>query len=208
MPLLSDFHNVTRRSAALLKLLAVSMLAVLTAPGVAQARPRGPSAAQIQARIKQAQEQMAYMQLEMARYQGEVAIKQQEMFQSFDTDGDGELKGGEKSRYDAHMHAIQTGKMPNPFAAITPVGKGPRPTSPLDELKKRTAEYQTDVLAKQQEIFRSFDTNGNGHLEGAEKSKFDAHMHHIQSGAEPNPFAALGVSHKEATATPSSKGKK
>ena len=160
---------------------------------VSEARPtnRGPSAAQ----IKAMQEQMAYMQLETIRYQAEVAKKNQEIYTSFDEDGDGTLRGGEKSRYDKHMHEIQTGKAPNPCASIPPVGKGPRPKSPMDELKKQSAHYNAAVLAKQQELFASFDENGNGHLEGPEKSKFDKLMNDIQSGKAPNPFAVLAAPH-------------
>ena len=150
---------------------------------------RGPS----QAQIKAAQEQMAYTQLEMIRYQAEVAKKNQEIYTSFDEDGDGTLHGPEKSRYDKHMHDIQTGKAPNPLAGIPPVGKGPKPKSSVDELKKQSAHYNAAVLAKQQELVASFDENGNGHLEGAEKSKFDKLMHDIQSGKAPNPFAALAA---------------
>lgn len=188
--------------------LPLCVVASLLCGGVAEARPRGPSAAQIRAKIKQAQEQMAYMQLEVARYQGEMAIKQEEIYKSFDMNNDGDLQGPEKSKYDSHMNAIQHGKAPNPFAGITPVGKGPRPESPIDELKKRTAEYQADVLAKQREIFQSYDENGNGHLEGAEKSKYDAHMRHIQTGKAPNPFTALGVGHPDDPAKSSSSAKK
>ena len=155
----------------------------------AAARPRRPSAAQ----IKKMQEQVAFMQLEMMRYQSELAAKQQELYQSFDQDGDGQLTGGEKARYDKHLHAIQKGTAANPFAMIAPVGKGPRPKSPIDELKQLAAHYKTDVLAKQQELFRSFDENANGHLEGGEKSRFDKHMHDIQTGAVPNPFATAGA---------------
>lgn len=150
---------------------------------------RGPSAAQ----IKAVQEQMAYMQLETVRYQAEIAQKNQEIYKSFDENGDGTLRGVEKSRYDKHMHEIQTGKAPNPFAGIPPVGKGPRPKSAIDELKKQASHYNAAVLAKQQELFASFDENGNGHLEGAEKSKFDKLMNDIQSGKAPNPFAALAA---------------
>lgn len=177
--------------------------AILAACSVADARPRrrGPSPAQIKAK----QEQMAYMQLEMVRYQGEIAQKNQEIYKSFDQDGDGVLRGGEKSRYDKHMHEIETGKAPSPFAAIQPVGKGPRPKSPVDELKRRSAEFKSDVVAKQQELFRAYDENGNGHLEGPEKSKFDKLMNDIQSGKAPNPFAVLAApDHEE----PGSAGRK
>lgn len=177
--------------------------AVLVACSVADARPRhrGPTPAQ----IKAMKEQMAYMQLEMVRYQAEIVQKNQEIYRSFDQDGDGVLKGGEKSRYDRHMNEIRTGKEPSPFATIQPVGKGPRPASPMAELSRRAAEYKTDVVAKQQEIFNSYDENGNGHLEGAEKSKFDKFMNDIQSGKAPNPFAVLAAPNHE---EPGSGGKK
>lgn len=167
---------------------ALASLAVTTAEA-ARPRRRGPSPAQ----IKAMQDQMAYMQLELARYQGEIAGKNQEIYTSFDEDGDGVLRAAEKSRYDRHMQEIRSGKAPNPFASILPVGKGPRPESPTDELKRRSAEYKTDVMAKQQEILKSFDENGNGHLEGPEKSKFDKYMNDVQSGKAPNPFAALAA---------------
>ena len=47
------------------------------------------------------------------------------------------------------------------------------------------------MAAKTQEIQKSFDDNGNGHLEGAEKARFDKHMRAIQNGKEPNPFATI-----------------
>lgn len=179
---------MTQRSVGACGLLIALSLA-LAPVGAAAQRRRGPSPAQ----IKAMQEQAAYMQLEMVRYQAEIAEKNVEIYKSFDQDGDGQLRGGEKSRYDKHVHEIQTGKAPNPFAAIQPVGKGPRPKSPLAELKKRAAEYQSDVVSKQLEIFNSFDENGNGHLEGPEKTKFDKLMNDIRSGRAPNPFAALAA---------------
>lgn len=176
--------------ALLCGLVALSVCSVAEARG----RRRGPSPAQ----IKKMKEQVAYMQLEMVRYQSEMAAKQQEIYRSFDENADGKLTAGEKARYDKHMHAIQKGTEPNPFAAIAPVGKGPRPKSPIDELQKKASQYRSDMFAKQQEIFRSFDDNSNGHLEGAEKARFDKHMHDIQTGAVPNPFAAAGAgSHDE-----------
>jgi hypothetical protein len=86
------------------------------------ARPRRPSAAQ----IKQMQEQAKYMQQEVIRYQTEVAAKEREFYLSFDQNGNGHLEGGEKARYDKHLHAVQTGKEPNPLATVAPVGKGPK----------------------------------------------------------------------------------
>lgn len=153
-----------------------------------QRRGRGPTRTQVRA----AQEQAAYMQLEMARYQAETAQKLQEIYASFDTDGDGLLKGPEKTKYDRHMKEIQTGKAPNPFASIQPVGQGPKPKSAIEELRKKAADYQSGIVAKQQEIFNSFDKDGSGELEGPEKSRFDAYMRDVQTGKAPNPFAAAG----------------
>lgn len=87
--------------------------------------------------------------------------------------------------------------MANPYATIAPVGKGPRPQSLTDELKRRASEFKTDVVVQQQELFKSFDENGNGHLEGAEKSKFDKLMNDIQSGKAPNPLAHLAAPNHE-----------
>ena len=169
------------------KVLAFVSAALLLCHDAEAARPRRPSAAQ----IKKMQEQVAFMQLEMARYQSEMAAKQQELQKSFDENGNGQLEGVEKARFAKHMHAIQTGKEPNPFAMIAPVGKGPRPKDPLNELKEQALRYKAGILQKQQEIYRSFDENGNGHLDGPEKSRFDKHMHAIQTGAKPNPFATI-----------------
>ena len=100
-----------------------SLIVVLAVCWPAEAaRPRRPSAAQ----IKKMQEQAKYMQQEMVRYQTEVAAKEREFYLSFDQNGNGHLEGGEKARYDKHMHAVQTGKEPNPLAAIAPIGKGPK----------------------------------------------------------------------------------
>jgi len=102
------------------RLIEVSVVAIVIAmccPAEA-GRPRrssGPSAAQIK-----------YMQQEMIRYQTEVASKEREFYLSFDQNGNGHLEGGEKARYDKHMHAIQMGNEPNPLATIAPLGKGPK----------------------------------------------------------------------------------
>lgn len=152
-------------------------------------RRRGPSAAQ----IKAMQNQMAYMQLEAIRFQAETAQMQEEIYKSFDQDGDGKLSGGEKSRYDKHVREIQTGKVPNPFAMIQPIGKGPKPKSAVDELKKRGEKFQADMQAKQVEIFNRYDENGNGHLEGPEKAKYDKYVNDVEAGRAPNPFTALAA---------------
>lgn len=179
---------------------AACILAVVLG-GVADARARKPSGK----RNKQKQDQMAYMQLEMARYQSDVAAIQQEIFTSFDADGDGKLTGREKSGFDRRMNDIQRGKVQNPFALIIPPGQGPRPKSPVLELEKRAAEYRTGMLAKQQEVLASFDENGDGELEGPERSKFDRYMRDIQAGKVPNPFATVGSGAGPATDAPARK---
>ncbi|MFM9059662.1 MAG: hypothetical protein ACKOSQ_11155 [Planctomycetaceae bacterium] len=158
------------------------------APAFQQGR-RGPSASQ----IKAMQNQMAYMQLEVVRFQAETAQKQEELYKSFDQDGDGKLTGAEKTRFDKHVRDIQTGKAPNPFAMIQPVGKGPKPRSPTDELKKRGSAYLTAFHAKQREIFNTYDENGNGELEGVEKAKYDKFVRDVEAGRIPNPFATLAA---------------
>jgi len=172
----------------------------------AEARPRsyGPSPAQ----IKKMQENAAYMQLEMVRYQTELARVHKEVARPFDTNGNNHLEGAEKSLYDKHMHAIETGKAPNPFATIAPPGKGPRPAKPIDELKRRGQSYQSQIMAKQREIFASFDRDSDGHLEGVERSLFDKHMRDIQAGRIPNPFAEINPLGQPATASKSSASKK
>lgn len=176
-------------------LVPAALLLALCLDGVADAyqrRGRRPSRAQ----IKAAQENAAFMQLEMVRYQSEMAQAMQEIQKSFDANGDGLVKGPEKAKLDKHMREIQTGKAPNPFAMILPVGQGPRPKSPIEELKKKASDYQAGIVAKQQEIFNSFDADGSGDLEGPEKSKFNAYMRDVQSGRVPNPFAAAAATTK------------
>ena len=63
----------------------------------------------------------------------------------------------------------------------------------MDELRKRGIQYQTDFEAKQREIFTRYDENGNGHLEGAEKAKYDKYVRDVESGRAPNPFATLAI---------------
>ena len=51
--------------------------------------------------------------------------------------------------------------------------------------------YQTAVMAKEREVYLSYDENGNGHLEGAEKAKYDKFVHAAQTGKVPNPLATI-----------------
>ena len=51
--------------------------------------------------------------------------------------------------------------------------------------------YQTEMAAKQAEISKEYDADGNGKLTGPEKSKFEKYMHDVQKGKVPNPFASI-----------------
>jgi len=89
------------------------------------ARPRRPSPAQ----IKKMKEEMEYRQKEVLRVQQEVAAKERELYLSFDENGNGKLEGAEKAKYNKQLHAINTGKAPNPLSTIVPPGQGPRDTN-------------------------------------------------------------------------------
>lgn len=89
------------------------------------ARPRRPSPAQ----IKKMKEEMEYRQKEVLRVQQEVAAKERELYLSFDENGNGTLEGAEKAKYTKQVHAIKTGKAPNPLSTILPPGQGPRDTN-------------------------------------------------------------------------------
>ena len=98
------------------------VLVSVTAEAKSQQKRRGPSPEQ----IKKMKEEMAYRQREYQRVQTETAAKYQELFKQFDENGDGRLFGAERSKYDKHLQEIRDGKVPNPLATITPLGKGPR----------------------------------------------------------------------------------
>lgn len=99
----------------------VAMLALGTSVAEA-ARPRRPSAAQ----IKKMKDELEYRQRELLRVQQEIAAKERELYLSFDENGNGKLEGAEKAKYNKQLHAIKTGKAPNPLSTITPPGQGPR----------------------------------------------------------------------------------
>jgi hypothetical protein len=51
--------------------------------------------------------------------------------------------------------------------------------------------FQREMAAKNEEIVKRFDENGDGRLLGPEKSKYDKYMYDVQQGKEPNPFAGI-----------------
>jgi hypothetical protein len=102
------------------------------------------------------------------------------------------------------------------------VGEAARPRRPsaaqikqkqeqMKYLQQEMIRYQTEVAAKEREVFKSFDENGNGHLEGGEKARFDKYMHAVQKGTEPNPLATItpiGKGPKDSKPSGSDKDKK
>ena len=112
----------------------VALLAVAFAVGngvVEAARPRrGPSPEQ----VKKMKAELEYRQKEMLRVQQEIAAKERELYLSFDENGNGQLEGAEKAKYNKQLHAIKTGKAHNPLSTVTPPGQGPRDT---DATKKK-----------------------------------------------------------------------
>jgi hypothetical protein len=68
----------------------------------------------------------------------------------------------------------------------------------MKQMQAQAKAYQEDVVrfqremaAKNEEIAKRFDENGDGKLVGAEKAKYDKYMRGVQSGKEANPFADI-----------------
>ena len=75
--------------------------------------------------------------------------------------------------------------------------RGPSPQQ-IQKMKEEMAyrqreiqRVQTEVAAKERELFLQFDENGDGRLLGAERSKYDKRVYEIQSGKAPNPLAGI-----------------
>jgi|694.fasta_scaffold42908_6 hypothetical protein len=114
-----------RQVAKSLAIILAGMVFLARTPAEAARPRRGPSPEQ----IKKLKEEMEYRQKEVLRVQQEVAAKERELYLSFDENGNGKLEGAEKAKYDKQLHAIKTGKAPNPLSTITPPGQGPRDTN-------------------------------------------------------------------------------
>lgn len=61
----------------------------------------------------------------------------------------------------------------------------------MQQYQAEMSRYERDIAAKQAEIFKQFDENGDGRLFGPERSKYDRHMYQIRIGKQPNPFATV-----------------
>jgi len=58
-------------------------------------------------------------------------------------------------------------------------------------MQQEMVRYQTEMATKEREFYLSFDQNGNGHLEGGEKARYDKHWRAIQTGKEANPLTTV-----------------
>lgn len=78
-----------------------------------------------------------------------------------------------------------------------PKRRGPSPEQikkMQEEMAYRQREYQrvqAEVAAKNLELVKQFDENGDGRLFGVERSKYDKHLQAIRDGKVPNPLADI-----------------
>jgi len=85
------------------------------------------------------------------------------------------------------------------LAAAAVPAEAARPRRGLSAAQKKELEYQRreidryqrEVVAKEREVYLSFDENGNGHLEGAEKAKYDKLARQVQLGTARNPLSSI-----------------
>jgi len=120
-------HRPARRDHGLVRrlVLALAVCFVVVTGADAQSRRNNKQSAAQRAAMQKAREQMQAYQKDVMRFQKEMADKHAEIAKQFDENGDGQLKGAEKSKYDKHMFEIQKGRIANPFAGIVPPGQGP-----------------------------------------------------------------------------------
>lgn len=82
-------------------------------------------------------------------------------------------------------------------ADARPRRRGPSPQQikqMQEEMAYRQREFmrvQNEVAAKNLELVKQFDENGDGRLFGAERSKYDKHLQAIRDGKVPNPLADI-----------------
>lgn len=75
--------------------------------------------------------------------------------------------------------------------------RGPNPEqvkkmkAELEYRQKELLRVQQEIAAKERELYLSFDENGNGKLEGAEKAKYDKQLRAIKTGKAPNPLSTI-----------------
>lgn len=61
----------------------------------------------------------------------------------------------------------------------------------MEYVQAEMMRYRNEMATKEKEIFTSYDENGNGKLEGAEKAKYNKYLGEVKSGKAPNPFSGI-----------------
>ena len=93
--------------------------------------------------------------------------------------------------------AIASAVSPVTAEAARPRRRGPSPAQikkMKEEMEYRQREVmrvQSEVAAKDREVFQKFDENGDGRLLGPERSKYDKHLYEIRTGKVPSPLADI-----------------
>jgi hypothetical protein len=87
--------------------------------------------------------------------------------------------------------AYQQRRRPNPQAARRQQEAMKKAQAQMKAYQEDVLRYQREMAAKNEEIMKRFDENGDGKLLGPEKSKYDKYMYDVQKGKEQNPFADI-----------------
>jgi hypothetical protein len=87
--------------------------------------------------------------------------------------------------------AFQQRRRPNPQAQRRQREAMQKAQAQMKAYQEDVLRYQREMAAKNEEIMKRFDENGDGRLLGPEKSKYDKYMYDVQKGKEQNPFADI-----------------
>lgn len=87
--------------------------------------------------------------------------------------------------------AYQQRRRPNPQAQRRQQEAMKKAQAQMKAYQEDVLRYQREMAAKNEEIMKRFDENGDGRLLGPEKSKYDKYMYDVQKGKEQNPFADI-----------------
>jgi len=82
-------------------------------------------------------------------------------------------------------------RRPNPQAVRRQQEAVKKAQAQMKAYQEDVLRYQREMAAKNEEIMRRFDENGDGKLLGPEKSKYDRYMRQVKQGKEANPFADI-----------------
>ena len=89
--------------------------------------------------------------------------------------------------------AIASAVSPVTAEAARPRRRGPSPAQikKMEYRQREVMRVQSEVAAKEREVFQKFDENGDGRLLGPERSKYDKHLYEIRTGKVPSPLADI-----------------